>query len=88
MIKFHNTKLKAHEEVPAVHRVASVTKRWLLGTHHGGMQHKHLDYYLDEFSFRFNRRKFDTRGLLFHRLLEGAVATRPTTRELIVRSRV
>jgi transposase-like protein len=88
VIKFHNTKLKAHEELPGVHRVASLTKRWLLGTHHGGMQHKHLDYYLDEFVFRFNRRKSDARGLLFYRLLEGAVATRPITRDLIVRSRV
>lgn len=79
---------KAHVELPAVHRVASRSKRWLLGTHHGGVQKKHLDYYLDEFVFRFNRRQSTNRGLLFYRLLEGAVATRPTTHELIVHSRV
>jgi transposase-like protein len=87
-IRLQQSSAKAHEELPGVHRVASLSKRWLLGTHHGGVQKKHLDYYLDEFIFRFNRRKSSTRGLLFYRLLEGAVATRPTTRELIVRSRV
>jgi hypothetical protein len=68
-------------------RVASLSKHWLLGTHHGGAQKKHFDYYLDEFIFRFNRRQSAARGQLFYRLLEGAVATRPTTRDLIVRVR-
>lgn len=87
-IRFHNSGMEAHDELPGVHRVASLTKRWLLGTHQGGIQKKHLPYYLDEFVFRFNRRSARSRGLLFYRLLEGAVATRPTTRELIVRSRL
>src|SRR5260370_7226040 len=56
---------------------ASVLKRWLNGTHQGGVQHQHLDYYLDEFAFRFNRRHSKARGLLFHRLAQQAVAVDP-----------
>ncbi len=62
---------------PRVHRVASLIKRWLLGTHQGGVSREHLDYYLDEFTFRFNRRTSRHRGKLFHRLLEQAVAVGP-----------
>jgi transposase-like protein len=65
----------AHEAMPRVHTVASLLKRWLLGTLQGGIQHQHLDYYLDEFTFRRSR----ARGLLFHRLAEHAVAVAPTT---------
>jgi len=67
----------AHVVMPEVHRVASLLKRWLLGTHQGAVSHDQLDYYLDEFTFRFNRRRSHHRGLLFYRLLEGAVATSP-----------
>ncbi len=67
----------AHEVMPRVHKVAALLKRWLLGTHQGGIQRQHLDYYLDEFSFRFNRRRSNTRGLLFHRLAEQAIAVTP-----------
>jgi hypothetical protein len=63
--------------MPEVHRVASLLKRWLLGTHQGAVSHDQLDYHLDEFTFRFNRRRSHHRGLLFYRLLEGAVATSP-----------
>jgi transposase-like protein len=63
--------------MPRVHRVAALLKRWLLGTHQGGVKLQHLDYYLDEFTFRFNRRRSRARGLLFHRLAEQAVAIRP-----------
>ena len=63
--------------MPEVHRVASLLKRWLLGTHQGAVSHDQLDYYLDEFTFRFNRRHSRHRGLLFYRLLEQAVATDP-----------
>jgi len=56
---------QAHEVMPRVHKAASLLKRWLLGTLQGGVQHQHLDYYLDEFTFRFNRRQSNTRGLLF-----------------------
>ena len=67
----------AHVVLPHVHRVASLLQRWLLGTHQGAISHYQLDYYLDEFTFRFNRRRSRHRGLLFYRLLEGAVATDP-----------
>jgi len=77
----------AHVALPAVHRVASLFKRWLLGTHQGGVAEQHLDAYLDEFVFRFNRRKSRRRGLLFYRLMCLAVSTRPTTYERIVWSR-
>ena len=69
----------AHASMPAVHRVASLVKRWLLGTHHGAVQPDQLDYYLDEFVFRFNRRTSRSRGMLFYRLLEQAVQTEPVT---------
>ncbi|MEI8343075.1 MAG: transposase, partial [Verrucomicrobiota bacterium] len=74
-----------HELLPRVHMVAAHLKRWLLGTHQGGVQHKHLDYYLDEFTFRFNRRRSNVRGLLFHRLAQQAVAIDPVPYRAIVR---
>jgi len=76
--------LRAHEVLPGVHRVASLLKRWLAGTHQSGVSAEHLHAYLDEFTFRFNRRHSRARGLLFLRLLEGTVTAPPTTmRELI-----
>jgi transposase-like protein len=65
--------------LPSCHRVASLLERWLLGTHQGAVSHKHLDYYLDEFTFRFNRRASKHRGKLFMRLLENAVLVKPVT---------
>ena len=62
---------------PRVHRVASLLKRWLLDTHQGAVRPSYLDYYLDEFTFRFNRRTSRSRGKLFRRLLEQAVAVDP-----------
>lgn len=67
----------AEAVLPRVHRVASLLKRWLLGTHQGAVSREHLDYYLDEFTFRFNRRTSRHRGKLFYRLLEQAVVTEP-----------
>ncbi len=69
--------LPAHISLPGVHRVASLAKRWLLGTHQGAIEADHLQAYLDEFAFRFNRRKAEARGMLFYRLLEQAVASDP-----------
>ena len=63
--------------LPRVHRVASLLKRWLLGTHQGGVSRGHLAYYLDEFTFRFNRRTSRHRGKLFYRLVEQAVTVGP-----------
>ena len=66
-------------DVKLAHLVASLLKRWLLGTHQGGVSHEHLAYYLDEYAFRFNRRKSRHRGKLFYRLLQNAVQIQPTT---------
>ena len=77
----------AHVSMPGVHRVASLLKRWLIGTHQGAIQSKQLDYYLDEFTFRFNRRTSRSRGLLFYRLLEQAVVAQPVTYAQIADSR-
>jgi transposase-like protein len=74
----------AHVVLPGPHRIASLLKRWLLGTHQGAVRHKHLGYYLDEYTFRFNRRSSKARGLLFHRLMEQAVQLKPTTYRYIV----
>jgi len=65
------------ELLPQVHLVVSLLKRWLLGTHQGAVHASHLDYYLDEFTFRFNRRTSHSRGLLFRRVLEYAVQVAP-----------
>ena len=75
----------AHVSMAGVHRVASLVKRWILGTHHGSVQPGHLDAYLDEFVFRFNRRTSSSRGMLFYRLLQQAVVTEPVTYDNIVR---
>ena len=69
----------AHVTMPGVHRIASLLKRWMLGTHQGAVQAEQLDFYLDEFVFRFNRRSSSSRGMLFYRLMEQAVRTPPVT---------
>ena len=74
----------ASELLPRVHRVFSLLKRWLMGTHQGAVSHKHLDYYLDEFTFRFNRRRSKSRGKLFFRLAQQALAVDPAPYDLIV----
>ena len=82
----------AHVSMAGVHRVASLVQRWILGTHHGSVQPGHLDAYLDEFVFRFNRRTSSVRGMLFYRLLlmvyrllQQVAATAPVTYRDIVR---
>jgi transposase-like protein len=73
------------ELLPGVHRIASLAKRWLLGTHQGSVDEAHLQSYLDEFVFRFNRRTSRSRGLVFYRVLELAVGHDPVRyRDLIV----
>ena len=69
----------AHVAMPGVHRVAALLKRWILGTHQGSVSPAHLQSYLEEFTFRFNRRSSRSRGLVFRRLMEQAVATGPLT---------
>lgn len=73
------------ELMPRVHRVVSLLKRWLLGTHQGAVSLEHLDEYLDEFTFRFNRRKSRSRGKLFFRLLQQAVAVDPAPYKSLVK---
>ena len=65
----------AHVAMPVVHRIAALLKRWLLGIHQGAVSGKHLEYYLDEYTFRFNRRTSRSRGMLFYTLMQQAVAT-------------
>jgi len=74
----------ASELLPGVHRVASLLKRWLLGTHHGSVSRQHLGYYLDEYTFRFNRRTSRHRGKLFYRLVQQAIAIEPTPYQQII----
>lgn len=71
-------------DLKLAHLVASLLKRWLLGTHHGAVSHEHLAYYLDEYTFRFNRRTSTHRGKLFLRLLENAVQIEPVTHGKII----
>lgn len=80
--RFHHTVSRHDQSVgenllPHVDLVASLLKRWLLGTHHGAVGHHLLQYYLDEFVFRFNRRTATSRGLLFYRLLQQAMIHPP-----------
>lgn len=77
--------LPAHIKLPGVHRVASLAKRWLLGTHQGAVEGDHLQAYLNEFCFRFNRRHSRARGMLFFRLMQLSVGAPPVTyRSLVV----
>lgn len=78
----HDRQVQRHQPkgehlLPRVNRVASLLKRWLLGTHQGAIGQDHLDYYLDEFTFRFNRRNSASRGKLFYRLAQQAVLVSP-----------
>ena len=79
------SEVAAHVPMAGVHRVASLVKRWLLGTHQGAVQPGHLDAYLDEFVFRFNRRTSSSRGMLFYQLLQQAVVTEPVTYDSVVK---
>jgi len=69
----------AHVSMPGVHRIAALLKRWILGTHQGSFAPAHLQSYLEEYTFRFNRRTSRSRGLVFRRLIEQAVSTGPIT---------
>ena len=75
----------ATDLLPRVHLVVSLLKRWLLGTHQGAVSPAHLDYYLDEFTFRFNRRRSRHRGMLFYRLAQQAVQVAPVPYKAMVK---
>jgi transposase-like protein len=79
--EIHIQKSETDEEklLPHIHTIISLLKRWLLGTHQGAVESVHLQAYLDEYVFRFNRRKSAQRGLLFYRLLESAMNTETIT---------
>ena len=71
--------------LPRVHRVVALVKRWLMGTHQGAISQEHLSYYLDEFTFRFNRRTSTYRGKLFYRLVQQSVHTPPAAYNQIIK---
>lgn len=72
--------------LPYCHRVASLLKRWLLGTYQGAVSHENLSYYLDEYTFRFNRRFSHSRGKLFYRLVQQAVAVEPVLVKSLIKN--
>ena len=71
--------------LPGVHRIASLATRWLLGTHQGAVNDAHLQSYLDEFTFRFNRRTSGNRGMVFYRVFELAIGHDPVRYRDLVR---
>ena len=73
----------AGQLLPQVHRIASLFKRWWAGTHQGAISSRRLGYYLDQFSFRFNRRKSRSRGKVFHRLVQQAAIEPPPYRSIV-----
>ena len=77
--------LEGEGVLPNVHRIASLLKRWLLGTHQNYIGEAYLSYYLDEYTFRYNRRKSNSRGLLFQRLIEQGVLHKPVDYKSIKR---
>jgi transposase-like protein len=86
----HDRRIQRHQKpgerlMPRVHRAVSLLKRWLLGTHQGAIGQAHLDYYLDESTFRFNRRKSASRGKLFYRLAQQAVQVEPAPVEKLIK---
>lgn len=83
----HIRKHQADDEtlLPRVHRVVSLLKRWLLGTHQGAVEHEHLDDYLNEFAFRFNRRTSKSRGKLFYRLAQQAMSVPPAPYNTLIK---
>jgi transposase-like protein len=86
----HDRQIQRHQDhgehlLPRVHRVISLLKRWMLGTHQGAIGPDHLDDYLDEFTFRFNRRTSKSRGKLFYRLAQQAVQVGPVPFAILVK---
>ena len=79
---------EAHELLPHVHMIDSLLKRWMLGTHQGRISSKHLEYYLDEFAFRFNRKSSNHRGKLFYRLVQQALASSPSPLKTITKNQI
>jgi transposase-like protein len=88
-IKYRQVVALGNEEMlPNVHRIAALLKRWLLGTHQNYASHARLQKYLDEFTFRYNRRKSNSRGLLFHRMIEQAISREPILSKNVIKNKV
>jgi len=85
LTRLRGRRKEASRLMPRVHRIAALVKRWILGTHQGAVSPQHLPYYLDEFTFRFNRRRSKSRGKLFYRLMQQAVSTPPATYDTMVK---
>jgi len=81
-------KTEYEELLPNVHRVASLLKRWLIGTHQNFVSNERMQYYLDEFVFRYNRRKSKSRGLLFERIIEQAVKHKPIGNDRVFKNKM
>jgi len=76
------------EMLPNVHRIAALLKRWLLGTHQNYTSQDRIQKYLDEFSFRYNRRKSNSRGLLFHRIIQQAMIRNPILTKDVLENKI
>lgn len=83
--QIQNKQPEGEHLLPRVHQVVSLLKRWLLGTHQGAIAHEHLDDYLAEFTFRFNRRSSASRGKLFFRLVQQAVQIPPQPYSAVIK---
>lgn len=77
---------EAHEQLPHVHMVDSLLKRWLNGTHQGKVSTKYLEFYLDEYAFRFNRKSSTHRGKVFYRLVQQTVISSPVPLKTIIKN--
>ena len=75
---------KEEDKLPHIHLAISLINRWILGTYQGGIEEFHLQTYLEEYTFRFNRKTSHNRGWLFYRLVQGAMSTTPLTYEDII----
>jgi transposase-like protein len=84
----HAEQEPGEDSTPLVHRIASLLKRWLLGTHQGAQHFSHLPYYLDEFVFRFNRRTSRSRGMLFYRLVQQSLEAKPVLKSALHASKL
>ncbi len=84
-VMMNKSRKELKSALPRVHRVAALLKRWLLGTYQGRVSVRQMDHYLEEFAFRFNRRRSSRRGMLFYRLLQQCVALPPSPYRKILR---
>ena len=82
-VSLPNRNVKEEDIIQVTHRVASLLKRWIVGTYHGAIDHNNLHYYVNEFAFRFNRRTSTSRGKLFYRLIQQAREIDPVPAKML-----